>query len=102
MVHLSEFFNQGWLAENHEADFVKRFRNAASQLELQLEFGGLPGSGKKDALGTTDDEKWETIKFQFQQAKEEAEKLEGTDKEAAEEALEKFREHYKEYMVYLE
>jgi len=96
------FDNKEWLQKNEETPFVKRFRNAAGQLQMQIDFGGIPGSGNTYAFGVTDEGLWETIRHQFTEAINENLKLTGDDRKEADEAIKKFRVFFKDSMKFLE
>ena len=98
-MNLPDFFDDAWLSDNRDTAFVQHLRNAASQLEMQIEFGG---PDVEYSFDLTEDDHWGTVRSQFRAAKAEAGKLEGADKESAEAALQQFRDHYKEYVEYLE
>ena len=101
-MELPAFFNEGYLKEKEGTDFVKRLRNTAAQLALQIEYGCEPGGRSEYAFGVTDDDLWDGIKFQFQEAVREAAKLARQDKVLAQKALEQFRQHFQVHIKHLE
>lgn len=96
--HTPEFLKTPWCQERKKTEFVMRMRNAAIQTDMQRDMR----DDDPMPFGMDGADIWDTTKFQFQEGVKAISQLPEEDKAVAQAIVSEFRNHFSDFMKWME